>query len=91
MTLSLQAVSVRLALMCRLVGNQAGAGVGGNADHRKGLACGGALDGVLLNQSCLVPTYESYGCALSSGRKCRRMFICVGCMHALTESVRHLS
>ena len=54
-------------------------GVGGNADHRTGLACGGALVGVLLNQSCLVPTYESYVCALSSGRKCRRVFICVGC------------
>ena len=66
-------------LQCRLLGDQAGAGVGGNADHRKGLACGGALDGVLLNQSCLVPTYESYVCALSSGRKCRRVFICVGC------------
>ena len=79
MTLSFQAVSVRLALVTVLVGDQAGAGVGGNADHRKGLACGGALDGVLLNQSCLVPTYESYVCALSSGRKCRRVFICVGC------------
>ena len=83
---------------CRLVGNQAGAGVEGNADHRKGLQClrrGGALDGALLNQSCLVPTYinyESYVCALARGRKCRRMFVCVGCADRVNAaSELHLS
>ena len=66
-------------LQCRLIGGQAGAGAGGGADHREGLASGGALGGAPLGQPCLVPTYGGYVCALANGRGCRRVFICVGC------------